>query len=109
MTIPAPGRSQPIKRFDKAWEKACALAGVPQLLVHDLRRTAARLMSRAGIPDKIIMQVVGWKTRAMLDRYNIVSQGDRTLFKARMNAHAEAPEAECDTLSHSTNHRQIGF
>ena len=49
------------------------------------------------------MQVVAWKTRAMFDRYNIVSQGDLKLFKARMNAHVEAIEGGCAPLSH-TNH-----
>ncbi|MBA3340607.1 MAG: hypothetical protein H0T48_02100 [Gemmatimonadaceae bacterium] len=29
--------------FRKAWSRACVAASVPERLVHDLRRTAARL------------------------------------------------------------------
>ncbi len=59
-----------------AWQKARVRAGVPELLVHDLRRTAARNMIRAGVPERLVLDIVGWKTRAMLDRYNIVDERD---------------------------------
>jgi hypothetical protein len=35
------------------------------------------------VPDKIIMAVIGWKTRAMLDRYNIVTAADLNVFLGR--------------------------
>lgn len=36
---------------------------------HDLRRTFARMMSRAGVPLQEIMRIGGWKTMAMVVRY----------------------------------------
>jgi integrase len=97
--------AKPIKNFRKSWAKACAAAGVPDLTPHDLRRTAARQMARAGIQEKVIMQVCGWKTRSMFDRYNIVAQCDLTLFRTRMNAHiGQEPEG----ANHSTNHSTSG-
>ena len=66
----------PLGSFNKAWATACRAAGVPGHVLHDFRRTAVRNLIRAGVPERVAMQLVGWKSRQMLDRYHIVSAAD---------------------------------
>jgi integrase len=84
--------------FRKAWQTACVAAGLGQfieqepvkyakdrkkrqrkeymgLIPHDLRRCAARNLSRAGVPEQIAMRITQHKTTSIFRRYNILNEG----------------------------------
>jgi len=93
---------EPVRDFRWTWCKACVRAGVgriycptceqpvtskkcPQcgarakyegLVYHDLRRTGARNLRRAGVAEGVIMKIAGWKTSHMFRRYDITDEAD---------------------------------
>jgi len=72
--------SAAVRDFRGSWTNAVKAAHkanknvLPGLLFHDLRRSGVRvIVQEAGIPEAQAMLISGHKTRAMLERYNIVS------------------------------------
>jgi integrase len=101
----APGKKvkgKPIVRFTKAWRKACAKAGCPGRIPHDLRRAAVRNLVRAGIPERVAMQMTGHKTRSVFARYNIVSECDLVEATTKLNA-IQPTQLSADSDPHGHN------
>src|SRR5262245_16817239 len=54
-----------IRSFKEAWQAARIAAGVHGKVFHDFRRTTVRNLIRAGVPDKVAMDMTGHKTRSV--------------------------------------------
>jgi hypothetical protein len=103
------GKLWPMDRFDKAWRTARTKAGIPEAQIfHDFRRTSVRNMTRAGVPEKVTMQIAGHKTRAIFDRYNITNEEDiragqlkteRHLFMQRIALLLFSPSEHSESMS----------
>jgi integrase len=69
-----------------AWAEACAKIGVGKfdkehrkyegLKIHDLRRSAARNLRKAKVPEDVAMKITGHKTSAVFRRYAITDGED---------------------------------
>jgi integrase len=62
--------------YRDAWAAACKAAGCVGRIPHDLRRTAARNLLRAGVADTWAMRLMGHETRSIFDRYAISNEVD---------------------------------
>jgi integrase len=76
---------------------------VPGLLKHDLRRSAVRRLVNGGLPERVAMSLTGHKTRAVFDRYHIVSRADQRAAVAVLNRlngdkHGDKRRARLETL-----------
>lgn len=111
-----------LESFVKSWDRARKLAGLPDILAHDMRRSAVRNMTQhCGLPEARAMKISGHKTRAVFDRYNIVSLTDiqdagKKLDDWMKVASAKAEEHErknpfvfCETTTMKQKVRQMYF
>lgn len=66
-----------LRDFRFAWSEACIRAGFPDLLFHDLRRSAIKFADQeAGISPQRVRLMSGHKTESVYNRYNIAGVKD---------------------------------
>ena len=53
----------------KHWKELLAAAGVRDARLHDARHTAATVLLLLGVPERAVMEIMGWSHSAMAARY----------------------------------------
>jgi integrase len=68
------GERLTVSKAREDFEQARRSVGMDGIIFHDLRRSAVRLMKRAGVPDAEVMQITGHRTHSILKRYDIAAE-----------------------------------
>jgi integrase len=90
---------KPIKDYYGGWDKACRLAGYPDRVAHDLRRTAVRNLERAGVPRSAAMKMTGHKTESVYRRYAIVDEAMLREGAEKLSAFQNGPQTGASTIT----------
>jgi integrase len=96
-------RGERIRHFPyELWHKAVTQAKIAgRRIPHDFRRTTARTYRRAGVSEGVIMQLAGWKTRSVFERYNIKNEKDlqEAAAAVRRNGAGNGAQASINPIS----------
>ena len=77
--------------FRKLWANVLHQAGIGRrVTLHDFRRSAARNALNRGLTEQEVMQMGGWRTRSMLDRYNVRREDELVAAMKKIEAGAKA-------------------
>jgi integrase len=76
-----------IKSFRKAFKAAAKEIGYPDLLPHDMRRSAVRNFRKAGLSEHEGMKLSGHQTDSVYRRYDIISDDDLTAAMEKVQEH----------------------
>ncbi len=75
------------RRDQAEWKALLREAEVREARLHDARHTAATTLLLLGVPERAVMDVMGWSNSAMVRRYAHVTARLRRDIADRLNAH----------------------
>lgn len=87
-----------VKNFYCIFKNAIRKIGRSGMVPHDCRRSYARWLIRAGVPEDTVCRILGWSSRKMLVRYNIINDRDMDDAQDRLDRYM-ADQAEMDQVS----------
>ena len=111
---------EPLRDFRRVWMTACVTAGLGKMtcpncgkesaeqtcaachvatrysgkIFHDFRRSAARSMIAAGVPQAVAMKITGHRTDSMFRRYAIVNEEQKREALAKTQQYLATTPAE---------------
>jgi integrase len=71
--------------LNKQFQQILKACGIPRHRFHDLRHTAATLLTVQGVQPKTIMKILGWSQMSMVDRYTHLVDEMRREAAEKMN------------------------
>ncbi|KRC52150.1 hypothetical protein ASE16_03630 [Leifsonia sp. Root227] len=77
---------------NKAWHAVLARAGVPDARLHDARHTTASLLLKAGVPERVIMEILGHNSYAVTMKYQHVDKAQLSRAMEDLSARFELEE-----------------
>jgi site-specific recombinase XerD len=85
----------PLKRFDKAWQAVCKLAGIEDFHYHDLRHTFCSNLILSGAGLKEAKDMIGHSDISMTDRYSHLTDRYKLVMQEQLARHYQniAPTA----------------